>query len=67
MERTDTPIVLTSEIMSSAMNAAFLSAAKRAKDTDTYLVVMENDHIRKIPAHEIDAYIAGPWPKNQPK
>ena len=58
MEPTDTPIILTSELMQSAMRAAFLSAAERAKQTNTYLVVMENDQIRKIPASEIDSYIA---------
>ena len=41
-----------------ALRAAFLNAAERAKQTNTYLVVMENDQIRKIPANEIDAYIA---------
>ena len=41
------------DIYDQAMQAAFASAAQRAKQTNTYMVFMEGDKIVRVPADEL--------------
>ena len=46
------------EVIDSALHAAFLRAADRAKQTHTYLVIERKGKIERIPYEKIDSFIA---------
>lgn len=51
-------VVSLDEVIDSALHAAFLQAAERAKQTRTYLVIERKGKIEHIPYEKIDYFIA---------
>jgi hypothetical protein len=57
MENKNNHVVPLDEVIDSALHAAFLQAAERAKQTRTYLVIERKGKIERIPYEKIDSFI----------
>lgn len=58
MKNKNNHVVSLDEVIDSALHAAFLGAAERAKQTRTYLVIERKGKIERIPYQELDYFIA---------